>query len=73
MLKKPVQIGVPTDKNGEGITNSSTHLTCYSVWAPKFTIQEVTVTNQFRTNQRLSVRKPSMLCVPSFKQVVTLD
>ena len=71
MLKKPVQIGVPTDKNGEGITNSLTHLTCYSVRAPRFPIQEVTVTNQFRTNQRLSVRKPNMLCVPSFKQLVT--
>jgi hypothetical protein len=73
MLKKPVQLGVPTDKNGEGITNSLTHLTCYSVRAPRFPIQEVTVTNQFRTNQRLSVRKPSMLCVPSFKQLVTLQ
>jgi hypothetical protein len=71
-LKKPVQIGVPTDKNDEGITNSLTHLTCYSVRAPRVRIQEVIVTNQFRTNQRLSVRKPSMLCVPSFKQLVTL-
>jgi hypothetical protein len=72
-LKKPVQFGVPTNKNREGIGNPSRHLTCYSVRAPKFENQEVTVTNQFKEEQRLSVRRPYRLCVPSYKQVVTFD
>ena len=54
-------------------TNPSKHLTCYSVRAPKFKNQEVTVTNQFKEgeDQHLSVRKPYRLCVPSYKQVIT--
>ncbi len=80
-LKKPVYLGVPTSKDREGITNSFTHLTCYSVRAPgsknalssRFTRQEVIVTNQFKEDQRLSVRRPYRLCVPSYKQVVTFE
>ena len=72
-LKKPVYLGVPTSKDREGIGNPSTHLTCYSVRAPKFSRQEVTVTNQFKEEQRLSVRRPYRLCVPSYKQVVTFE
>jgi hypothetical protein len=71
-LRKPVQFGVPTDKNSQGISNPLTHLTCYSVWAPRFKTQEVEVVNQFGGPFRLSVRKPDMLCVPSYKQVVSL-
>jgi hypothetical protein len=69
-LKKPVQLGVPTDKNDEGITNPSAHLTCYSLRAPRFEKRDVEVENQFG-QFRLTVRKPNMLCVPSAKQVVT--
>jgi hypothetical protein len=72
-LKKPAYLGVPTSKDREGIGNPSTHLTCYSVRAPKFENQEVTVTNQFKKEQRLSVRRPYRLCVPSYKQVVTFE
>jgi hypothetical protein len=74
-LKKPKRLGVPTSKDGEGITNPLTHLTCYFVGAPRVKIQEVIVTNQFKEGeeQRLSVRNPYMLCVPSYKQVVTID
>jgi hypothetical protein len=72
-LKKPKRLGVPTSKDGEGITNPLTHLTCYSVGTSRVKIQEVMVTNQFREDQRLSVRHPYMLCVPSYKQVVTFD
>jgi hypothetical protein len=72
-LKKPVQLGVPTDKNGEGIFNLSAHLTCYSLRPPKFEKRDVGVMNQFSGDSefRLTVRKPNMLCVPSNKQVVT--
>jgi hypothetical protein len=72
-LKKPVGLGVPTDKNDEGINNPSAHLTCYSLRAPKFEKQDVVVENQFSEGDpfRLTVKKPNMLCVPSNKQVVT--
>jgi len=73
-LKKPVELGVPTNKNSEGITNSSTHMTCYRLRAPRFQKQEVTVTNQFKNaeEQDLIVKRPNMLCVPSFKELITL-
>ncbi len=72
-LRKLAQFGVPTDKDGVGITNSLTHLTCYALRAPRFRIQEVGVDNPFGSNQRLRVRRPSALCVPSLKQVVSLS
>jgi hypothetical protein len=72
-LKKPVRLGVPTNKNNEGINNPSAHLTCYSLRAPKFDKQDVEVENQFSEGDpfRLTVKKPNMLCVPSYKQVVS--
>jgi len=69
-LKKPVRLGVPTNKDGEGISDPSTHLTCYSLKAPRFEKRDVEVENQFG-QFRLTVKKPNMLCVPSSKQVVT--
>jgi len=71
-LKKPVRLGVPTNKNSEGINDPSTHLTCYSLKAPRFEKRDVEVANQFG-EFRLTVKKPSMLCVPSSKQVVGDD
>jgi hypothetical protein len=68
-LKKPSRLGVPTDKDNGGISNPSTHLTCYSVPARTFKNREVEVLNQFG-QFRLSVKRPKMLCVPSYKQVV---
>jgi hypothetical protein len=69
-VTRPVQLGVPTDKNEEGITNDLTHLTCYSVQAPRFEWRDVFVSNQFDSWYRLRLRKPNMLCVPSYKLVV---
>ena len=68
-LTKPKWLGVPTDKNGEGIDNPTAHLTCYAVRAPRFPKTDVEVTNQFG-QFRLTLKKPDMLCVPSSKQVV---
>jgi hypothetical protein len=68
-LKKPVALGVPTNKNGEGIFNSVTHLTCYSVRAPRFQKLHVDGNTQFG-DFRVRARKPNMLCVPSFKEVL---
>jgi hypothetical protein len=71
-LTKPVLLGVPTDKNGEGITSPSAHLTCYSLQAPRFPRRTVEIVNQFG-QYRLTLKKPDMLCVPSFKEVVSDD
>jgi hypothetical protein len=68
-LKRPSRLGVPTEKDNVGITNSSTHLTCYSTKASQFKNREVEVVDQFG-QFRLSVKKPNMLCVPSYKQVI---
>jgi hypothetical protein len=69
-LNRPSRLGVPTDNDNGGITNPLTHLTCYSMRAaPRFKNQEVEVVDQFG-QLRLSVKRPKMLCVPSYKQVV---
>ncbi|MBW2693835.1 MAG: hypothetical protein JRE57_14570 [Deltaproteobacteria bacterium] len=68
-MKKPVRLGVPTNKDGEGINDPSTHPTCYSLKAPRFEKRDMEVANQFG-QFRLTVKKPNMLCVPSSKQVV---
>ena len=71
-LKKPVGLGVPTDKNGEGIANPSAHLTCYSVRAPRFQKAGVEVINQFG-QFRLTLKKPNMLCVPTYKVAISAE
>jgi hypothetical protein len=68
-MRRSSRLGVPTDLDNGGIDNSSTHLTCYLVKASGFRKREVEVVNQFGPI-RLSVKKPNMLCVPSYKQVV---
>jgi hypothetical protein len=69
-LKKPVQLGVPTDRDEMGITNDVAHLDCYSVRAPRFKIKTVAVENDIGGNHLLDVRSPNMLCVPSYKEVI---
>jgi hypothetical protein len=71
-LNNPVRLGVPTDKNSEGINDADSHLTCYSLRAPRFKKRDVEVENQFG-QFRLTVRKPNMLCVPSDNQVVSKE
>ncbi len=67
---RPTQLGVPTDKNEEGIGDPDSHLTCYAIRAPQFDKREVQLQNQFG-QLRLTLRRPNMLCVPSDKQVVS--
>jgi len=61
---------VPAEKNAEPIFDPFTHLTCYDivdpVQPPDF---DVTVTNQFVTDQRLKVGQPKELCVPTEKLI----
>ena len=68
-LTKPVRLAVPTDKNGEGISNPTAHLTCYALRAPRFQKTAVEVINQFG-QFRLTLKKPNMLCVPTYKMVI---
>jgi hypothetical protein len=67
-LIKPRLFCNPVNKNGEGISNPSTHLTCYT--RPLFTTfdrkrNQITPTDQFG-ELALDLRsRPSTLCVPS--------
>jgi len=68
-MKRPVGLGVPTDADSMGIIDSLAHLTCYSVKAPRFARRDVIVHDQFGQS-RLTVQRPTTLCVPSYKQVL---
>jgi len=68
-MKRPVGLGVPTDADSMGIIDSLAHLTCYSVKAPRFVRRDVVVQDQFGQS-RLTVQRPTTLCVPSYKQVL---
>ena len=59
----------PVNKNGEGITNPDSHLTCYRVkgFKPK---RKVKVENQFG-EQSFKIDESELLCVPSTQLEVT--
>jgi hypothetical protein len=68
----PARLGVPTARGDGGITNDVTHLTCYGMRAPRFLWRDVEVTNQFHPDgYRLTVTSPNLLCVPSYKLVIS--
>lgn len=72
---KPQQLGLPADKNGEGVFNLTTHLEEYKVKAvsgtPKFTtISDVRIINQCN-DMLIQVKKPVSLLVPTNKDLVT--
>jgi hypothetical protein len=63
---------VPADKNNEGIFDPFTHLTCYDIEddvSPQASIGDVTVTNQFGSDQPLDVGFAKELCVPTEKLI----
>ncbi len=74
-VSKVATICTPVDKNGEGIVDSRLHLVCYDVKdtrspsQPPFPGATVQITNQFG-QETMQVHRPSMLCVPSTKQVL---
>jgi hypothetical protein len=63
----------PVDKDGEGISNPTAHLTCYKIRDvrgdefPKFRKQRVEVSDQFGTHTLL-LKKIRTLCLPSSKR-----
>jgi cysteine-rich repeat protein len=65
---KPVAFCAPVDTNRDGVTDRSTHLTCYRVKGggdlPSRESRTVLVGNVFGGRQ-LVARKPQTLCVPS--------
>jgi hypothetical protein len=72
-LTRTMNLGAPTAEFYKDIVNPSTHLTCYKVQAPRFLRRDVIVSNRFDAWYKLTVRRPEMLCVPSFKEVVSDD
>jgi hypothetical protein len=61
---------VPADKNDEGIFDPFTHLSCYDITESAVPlIPNVTVTNQFVTDQALDVGEPREVCVPTEKLI----
>jgi hypothetical protein len=72
-LTRTVHLGAPTAEFYKDLVNPLTHLTCYKVQAPRFVHRDVFVSNRFDTWYQLTVKRPSMLCVPSYKMVVYED
>jgi hypothetical protein len=70
MATTPTFLCAPVDKNGEGIIDVETHLTCYDVAPSEAVNKDVEVSNQFGADQLLSVKQPRTLCVPSTKVVI---
>lgn len=70
MVMEPVALCTPVDKNGEGINDPDTHLTCYKIKQREpFAKRDVVVQNQFGDEQALTVVRPRTLCVPSLKRL----
>lgn len=70
LVMRPTALCTPVDKNGQGIVNRSTHLTCFSIkdqaGQPRFQSRKVEVQHPFG-KQVLTVLKPQALCMPSTK------
>jgi len=70
-VRRPEQLCVPTDKDGEGITDETDHLTNHALRRIDFTKRlNQTVVDQFGTLV-LDVSRPSGLLVPTGKDGVT--
>ena len=81
LVKEPVELGNPVDKNGEGIFDSETHLIGYKIIPKsrkhgfkrkshqKAMLPEVIVTNQFGEMSLKLSNPPNRLLVPSAKSL----
>ena len=65
MVEEPELFCNPVDKNDEGISDPTAHLTCYKIKEDDKK-RQVLIENQFG-EQTLKVTKPKLLCVPSKK------
>jgi hypothetical protein len=60
----------PADKNGEGIVDAITHLTCYDTTPPGVAPGPIPILNQFLpAPDQLALLEANMLCAPSTKQI----
>jgi hypothetical protein len=60
----------PADKNGEGIDDPVTHLTCYNTTPPGVSPGPVPILNQFLpAPDLLELLEANMLCAPSTKEI----
>jgi cysteine-rich repeat protein len=65
---KPEALCNPVDKNGEGITNPDTQMTCYKIVPRNFPPKpDVSVRNQFGENTLMVVSRRT-LCVPTLEE-----
>jgi hypothetical protein len=64
-IVRPDALCVPVDKDGEGLRNPGSDLTCYKAVPRRSpSLPEVAVGNEFGPD-RLAVKGPRTLCVPS--------
>ena len=71
---RPTQLGLPANKNDEGVFDADTHLMEYKLQelargSGKFQKRNVLITNQCNTDLILEVQKPESILVPSNKDV----
>ena len=65
-----VRLCNPMRKNNEPVRRAQAHLVCYLISEATFQPLALTVRNQFGV-AAMRVRRPSMLCLPSLKKLVT--
>jgi hypothetical protein len=71
IVLSPKLFCTPADKNGEGITDPVTHMTCYDTTPPGLAPGPIPILNQFLpAPDVLTLLEADMLCAPSTKQVV---
>jgi glucose/arabinose dehydrogenase len=74
-IVKPLSLGLPADKNGEGVSDAATHLAEYKIKpsdgsAPFDKIPDVLVSNQCN-NLYVQVVKPASVLIPTHKNLVS--
>jgi len=70
LVLDPKLFCTPADKNGEGIDDPDTHLTCYGTNPVGGAPGLIPFANQFVAIDQIQLAEPNLLCAPSTKQVV---
>jgi hypothetical protein len=70
LVLEPKLFCTPADKNGEGIDDPLTHLTCYSTNPIGQAPGLIPISNQFIAADQLDLLEADLLCAPSTKHVV---
>jgi hypothetical protein len=71
LVLEPKLFCTPADKNGEGIDDPITHLTCYDTNPIGQPPGLIPISNQFVAGDLLQLEGPDLLCAPSTKQALT--